>query len=91
MEVDLVLDMTRETLWQTMVLAGPPLIAALVIGGIVGLFQAITQVQDTTISLVPKILAVFITLAVCLPWLVDGMLEFSQKMFGSVPSFLIGG
>jgi flagellar biosynthetic protein FliQ len=91
MEVDMVMDLARQTMWQTLMLAGPPLIAALVIGGIVGLFQAITQVQDTTISLVPKILAVFITLAICLPWLMSSMLEFSQKMFGTHPTYLIGG
>ncbi|MEM7312680.1 MAG: flagellar biosynthesis protein FliQ [Planctomycetota bacterium] len=91
MQVDMAMELARQTLWQTLMVAGPLLLAALVVGGIVGLLQAVTQVQDTTISLVPKIVAVFVTLAICLPWLVSGMLEFSQKMFGTVPTYLIGG
>ena len=87
MGVDAVIDLGREAMMQTMMIAGPLLIVALVVGTAVGFVQAVTQIQDSTISLVPKILAVFLTLALCLPWLMDRMLDFSQQMFGTVPTF----
>ncbi len=91
MNVDVAIDVAREAMLQTLMLAGPLLLAALLAGALVGLIQAVTQIQDPTISLVPKIFAVFLTLAVCLPWLVGRMLEFSERLFGTVPSFLAGG
>lgn len=91
MNVDLAMDVAREAMMQTLILAGPMLLVALVVGAIVGLMQAVTQIQDPTISLVPKIVAVFLALAVCLPWLLGRMLEFSERLFGTVPSFLAGG
>ena len=91
MGADSVIELGREAMMLTLTLAGPILIVALLVGAAVGFFQAVTQIQDSTISLVPKILAVFLTLAVSLPWLVERMLEFSQRMFGTMPTFLSGG
>ena len=91
MNADLVIQLARESMLQTVLMAGPALLAALLIGALVGLLQAVTQIQDPTISLVPKILGIFLTLAICLPWLIERMLDFSQRLFGSVPTFLGGG
>ena len=91
MGADSVIELGREAMMLTLTLAGPILVVALLVGAAVGFFQAVTQIQDSTISLVPKILAVFVTLAVSLPWLVERMLEFSQRMFGTMPTFLSGG
>ncbi len=91
MGADSVIDLGREAMMLTLTLAGPILIVALLIGTAVGFFQAVTQIQDSTISLVPKILAVFIALAISLPWMMERMLEFSQRMFGTMPTFLTGG
>lgn len=91
MGVDAVIDLGREAMLQTLMLAGPLLAVTLLVGTVVGFLQAVTQIQDATISLVPKILAVFLTLAVCLPWLMERILDFSQRMFGTVPSFISGG
>jgi len=87
MSVDAVIDLGREAMLQTVMVAGPLLLVALLVGTVVGFVQAVTQIQDATISLVPKILAVFLTLALCLPWLMDRMLDFSQQMFGTLPTF----
>ena len=91
MGADSVIELGREAMMLTLTLAGPILVVALLVGAAAGFFQAVTQIQDSTISLVPKILAVFVTLAVSLPWLVERMLEFSQRMFGTMPTFLSGG
>jgi len=91
MGADSVIDLGREAMMLTLTLAGPILIVALLVGAAVGFFQAVTQIQDSTISLVPKILAVFFALAISLPWLMERMLVFSQRMFGTMPTFLTGG
>ncbi len=88
MEVDAVIDISREVIWQVMMLAGPPLLVALAVGVCIGFMQAVTQIQDATISLVPRMVAIFLTLLVCAPWLLSHLLDYSQKMFGSVPTFV---
>ena len=90
MQTDAVIDLAREVVWQAMMLAGPPLAVALVVGAVIGVAQAVTQVQDATISLVPRIAAILLTLAVCAPWLLSQIMDFSQRMFGTVPSFVVG-
>jgi len=90
MQTDAVIDLMRETIMQAMVLAGPPLIVALIVGALIGFAQAITQIQDATISLVPRMIAILLTLAVCAPWLLSRIMEFSQRMFGTVPPFIAG-
>ncbi len=87
----MVIDLARQTLWQTLLLGGPPLLVALLVGTAVSFLQAITQIQDSTISLIPKMVAVFLTLALCLPWFIDRLLDFAQQMFGTAPTFMAGG
>ncbi len=91
MTVDAIVDLARDASLQILFLAGPPLLVALMVGTAVGFFQAITSVQDATISLVPKIAAVFFTLALMLPWLLERLLLFSSRMFGELPMTVLGG
>jgi flagellar biosynthetic protein FliQ len=58
---------------------------------VIGLFQAVTQVQDQTISFVPKIVAMVGALALCLPWLVQRMVEYSQELIENIPRIVSGG
>lgn len=90
MQTDAVIDLVRETIMQAMVLAGPPLIVALIVGALIGFAQAVTQIQDVTISLVPRMVAILLTLAVCAPWLLSRIMDFSERMFGTLPTFLVG-
>ena len=62
-----VLDIARDTIWLTIQLSAPILIVALVVGVVIGLFQALTQIQEATLIYAPKILAVFVTLLLTLP------------------------
>ncbi len=91
MQVDVAIDVTRDAMFQALLLAGPLLIVALAMGTVVGVLQAITQVQDATISLVPKIIGVLCAAAILLPYLFGHLLEFSERLFGTVPGFLYGG
>jgi len=67
----LVLNAIREGLVLVLLLSAPPLIASMVVGFVVGLFQAATQIQDQTLSFVPKILAIATALFFLLPWLLQ--------------------
>ena len=57
----------------------------------IGLAQALTQVQDQTVSFVPKIVAMVAVLVLCLPWLVQKMVEYTEQLITSIPQTLSGG
>ena len=79
------IDLCRRAVMLILVIGTPVLAAALVVGLIVSLLQAITQVQEYTLSFVPKILAVLVTLAVVGPWMLEKLVEFGREMFGRLP------
>jgi flagellar biosynthesis protein FliQ len=62
-----VLDIGRDAIWLTIQICAPPLIVALVVGVVIGLLQALTQIQEATLVSAPKIVAVFLTLLIFLP------------------------
>jgi flagellar biosynthesis protein FliQ len=84
-ELDKIIDLGREAVLLTLVLAAPVLAAGLVSALIVGILQAATQVQDVTISLIPKIAVMLVAAALCGPWILSRLVEFSRLMFGSSP------
>jgi len=76
------IDALREALLLTLIVAAPLLLAALVVGLLTSLAQAVTQVQDQTLAFLPKIVAVVITTIVLLGWLGAKMIDFAVRMFG---------
>ena len=72
------IDLSREAIRTCIMVGGPILVASLVIGLLVSVLQAMTQLHDQTISFVPKILLLLVALAACLPWLTDQMLDFTK-------------
>jgi len=64
-----VLDIAREGIWAMIIIAGPMMIVGLVVGVVIALFQALTQIQEMTLVFVPKILAIFFTLLLTLPFM----------------------
>lgn len=83
-----VVDIARNAILITLLLSAPALIAGLVVGLIVGLLQALTQVQEQTVAFVPKLLAMFLVLAVSLPWLVAQMTDYVVDLFNNIPGSL---
>ena len=75
------IDFSREAIMTCLKVGGPILVASLLIGMLVGVFQAMTQVQDQTVSFVPKILLLLGMIGLCLPWLTDQMLDFAKQSF----------
>jgi len=81
MNPDDAIDFSREAIKTCMMVGGPILLASLLIGLLIGVFQAMTQVQDQTVSFVPKILLLIVLIGLCLPWLTDRMMGFAKQSF----------
>lgn len=90
MDKDFVLQVVRQGLLLTLVLSGPALLASLVIGLLVGVFQATTQIQEQTLSYVPKIIAVFAILALLGKWQLANLVKFSVSLLEQIPRVLAG-
>ena len=86
-----VIDLAREALIQAFFLAAPLLAAALLTSVLMGMLQTLTQVQDSAVSMVPRILAVLAALGICLPWMLDRIVEYSQTLFQQIPLTVTGG
>jgi len=76
-----VLEIGRDGLWVVLQLAGPIMLAGLVIGLIIALFQALTTIQEMTLTFVPKILVIFVSLILFLPFMMTTLIEYSQHLF----------
>ncbi|MBN8644902.1 MAG: flagellar biosynthetic protein FliQ [Planctomycetes bacterium] len=74
------LDLVRASLVITLKIAGPILLAGVLIGLVISVVQAVTQVQEQTLTLVPKIFAMIIVALVLLPWIVMRLVEFAAEM-----------
>lgn len=75
------LDIVRAALLETLIIAAPILGAGLLVGLIISLLQAVTQIQEQTLSFVPKIIAMVLVAVVLLAWIADRMLAFAASMF----------
>ena len=80
MDLSAALDLSREALLAALIISGPILAAGLVVGVAISLLQTLTQLQDQTVSIVPKIVAMLIAAAFFVPWLANRMIEFTQRM-----------
>ncbi len=74
-------DVARDALWQALIIAVPILGAGLLIGLMVSLFQAVTQIQEQTLTFVPKIIVMILVAIVLLGWIAARMTEFATEMF----------
>lgn len=79
------IDLVRDAILMSLIIAAPLLLIGMVVGLGIGLIQALTQIQDQTVSTVPKLLAMTIAIIICLPWLTDRMLEYSRNLYQEIP------
>jgi len=84
MNADAVLQIAREALFLCLIISAPPVIVAMVVGLIISLFQAATQLQEQTLTVVPKIIAVFLILAATGLWMVRLLIRFSVVLFDHI-------
>ncbi|MEC7518043.1 MAG: flagellar biosynthesis protein FliQ [Pseudomonadota bacterium] len=83
-----VLDIGRQALWLAVLLAGPMLGAALAVGLFIGVIQAATQIQEMTLSFIPKLLALVVVLFVVGPWMLRIIVTFSERLFMDIPGLV---
>jgi len=75
----------REGLLMILILSAGPMLASMMVGFMVSLFQATTQIQEQTLSYVPKLVAVFVTLMIMGPWILSQAVRFTVVLFESIP------
>ncbi len=88
MTPELVTTIGQQALWVTIQLAAPLLLSALTVGLLVGMFQAATQINEMTLSFIPKLLVLVIALSVAGPWMLDVITTFTRQLVEQIP-FLI--
>ena len=79
-----VIDLAREAVYVAFLLAAPALAVGMIVGILVAIFQAVTSVQEQTMTLVPKLFCVCLTLLVIMPWMLTTLLEYTRRMFGGI-------
>ncbi len=88
MESEYVVEITNQALKVALMLSAPMLIGALVIGLLVSLFQAVTQINEQTLSFIPKILVIVATLVIFAPWMLETLTSFTREVFLSIPEMV---
>ncbi len=83
-----VLTITQHALEITLLMSAPPLLAALITGLVVSIFQAATQINEMTLSFIPKLLAIFGTLVLFGPWMLSILLDYIHKLFTGIPGIV---
>ncbi|WP_062197868.1 flagellar biosynthesis protein FliQ [Massilibacterium senegalense] len=88
MSQDAVLRIAEQGVYVTLLIAGPLLLLALVVGLIVSIFQATTQIQEQTLAFIPKIVAVLVGLVFFGPWMLQQMVTFTFNIFNNLHRFI---
>lgn len=78
------LDIARDSIWVLILVAGPAMLTALLVGTVIGVLQALTQVQEATIVFVPKIVAVFLVVLLMLPFMAQQLGGYMTEMFARI-------
>jgi len=82
------IDLVRDAILMSLIMGAPLLLVGMIVGLAIGLIQALTQIQDQTVSTVPKLVAMTLAIIVCLPWLTDRMLDYSRNILQELPPHL---
>jgi flagellar biosynthetic protein FliQ len=88
MSVDQAVELSRAAVMITLIIGAPVMLVAVAVGLIVSMLQAMTQLQDQTLSFVPKIVAMLLATLFVLPWILTRMMEYSTDLITEIPSLL---
>ena len=86
MDAAMVVDLGRQALWMTMLISAPLLGVALLVGLIIGVFQAATSINEQTLSFIPKLVALGLTLALMGGWMINTLVDYTRVLFGRIPT-----
>ena len=84
----IVMEIGRQAIEVTLLIAAPMLVTALVVGLIISIFQAATQLNESTLQFVPKLVATFVMLLLAGPWMLQYLIDYIQRLFGSIPQLI---
>lgn len=88
MTSEMVMNLVRQALEITILVSAPLLLTALVTGLLVSVFQAATQINEMTLSFIPKLLAIFVALVLAGPWMVNLMVDFTRRLISGIPGMI---
>ena len=88
MNPETVMTMGRDAMQVTLMVAAPLLLVALVIGLLVSIFQAATQINESTLSFIPKLVGIFVALVVAGPWMLSVMTDYMRQIFTGIPGMI---
>lgn len=88
MTVEYVLTLGRDAVSMTLMLAAPMLALGLLVGVTISILQAVTQIQEMTLTFVPKIVAVAVALIIFLPWIIERLVGFTTRLYMSIPTLI---
>ena len=84
-----VVEITNQAMKITLMLAAPMLLGALVVGIMVSLFQAVTQINEQTLSFIPKILVIVVALVLLSPWMMETITSFTHDLYANIPQLVM--
>jgi flagellar biosynthesis protein FliQ len=85
MSTDQAIELSRQAVMMGFLIGAPVMLTAIVVGLVISILQAVTQIQDQTLSFVPKIVAMFLALMYLLPWILHHMTEYSTRVIRDIP------
>ena len=89
MDSAMVIDLGRESLWVAVMISGPILLVALVVGLVIGIIQAATSINEMTLSFIPKLAAMVATLILVGSWQIGMLVEFTLRMYERIPALFM--
>jgi flagellar biosynthetic protein FliQ len=87
---DVILDITRDAVFTVITTSAPLLLVSLAVGLIISIFQTVTSIQEQTLTFVPKILSVFVTLMICGSWMLTNLTEMIDRLWTNFGQYLNG-
>ncbi|MCO5142758.1 MAG: flagellar biosynthesis protein FliQ [Oligoflexia bacterium] len=88
MSEDLILSIGRDAIMTTVLLAAPLLLSALIVGLIVSILQAVTQINEATLTFIPKMLAIVVVMLILAPWMTQMITSYTTELFTSLPDYV---
>ena len=86
MDADLAVNLARNAVYLSLIIATPVLVASIVVGLAISIMQAVTQIQEQTISFVPKIVVMLAVLLITLPWILNRLIDYSTTLIRDIPT-----
>ncbi|HHT68938.1 MAG TPA: flagellar biosynthesis protein FliQ [Firmicutes bacterium] len=83
-----VVSLAREAVLTILLVAGPALLIGMLVGLLVSIFQATTQIQEQTLTFIPKIVAVLVSIVVFGPWMIRNLVDLAERLFANLPMYI---